>query len=102
MEVTVTLVITPAAAAAIKRIIDENNLPEGSGIRIATRPAGNDQGQTQLTLSAETDPMEGDTVIDEEGVVVFVEEEASVYLADKVLRAEVADNRKVSFVLSDD
>jgi iron-sulfur cluster assembly protein len=80
------LTLTDAAKGAVRDIVDDSGVPEGSGIRIV---AGTDAGGTdRLSLSIATAPAEGDAVLDEEGTRVFLNQEAADALDDKILDAE--------------
>ena len=94
-----TLAITGEAAEAIRTILDAHGLPEGSGVRIATKPGDDGAEGPNLALTAETDPVEGDVVIEEDGAVVFLEGAASAYLSGKVLHAEAVGDDRVNFVI---
>ena len=82
------LVLTEAAAEAVKALTSTPQAPEGSGLRIASSiPEPADPGA--LEVSAAPGPSENDQVIDAAGAHVYLEPRAATYLADKVLDAEV-------------
>lgn len=91
------LTITDNAADAIRGIVAAPEVPEGAGLRIATRPGG-DQGTLEVSV-AET-PAATDQVVDESGARVFVDEEAVPLLDDKLLDASIEGTR-VGFTISD-
>jgi iron-sulfur cluster assembly protein len=75
------LTISESAAEVIKLVLVGGDSPEGSGLRIA--PAG--EG---LQASITEQPKEGDEVIEESGVRVFLEPQVAELLGDKVLDTE--------------
>ena len=74
------LVITDEARDAIRAIIEESEIGPAGGLRIF----GSDDA-FEFELAAE--PGEGDGVIREGGVVVFLDPAAAELLADKILDA---------------
>ena len=91
------LTLTDNAADAIRGIVAAPEIPEGAGLRIATRP-GSDQATLEVSV-ADT-PAATDQVVDESGARVFVDEEAIPLLDDKLLDASVEGTR-VGFTISD-
>jgi iron-sulfur cluster assembly protein len=91
------LTLTDSAADAIRGIVAAPEIPEGAGLRIATR-SGSDQATLEVSV-AET-PAATDQVLDESGARVFVDEEAVPLLDDKLLDASVEGTR-VGFTISD-
>ena len=81
------LTLTPNAADAIKDLVGTADAPEGTGLRIASQPVGDNEASLELALTE--GPMSGDEVLEEQGVNVFLESEAAAFLTDKVLDAEV-------------
>jgi iron-sulfur cluster assembly protein len=82
------LVLTEAAAEAVKALTATPQAPGGSGLRIASStPEPTDPGALQVT--AAPGPSENDEVIEAAGAHVYLEPHAAIYLADKVLDAEV-------------
>jgi iron-sulfur cluster assembly protein len=80
------LTLTDSARDVVRDMVASGGGPEGSGLRIAAE--GNDDGREGLSLSLATEPVEGDTVVDDEGSRVFLEPRAASLLDDKVLDAE--------------
>ena len=76
------LSITETAAQAINSLITANEMPEGSGLRIAAQPETDSAG---LELSVAPAPGEQDTVLKGGGATVFLEPVAAQALEDKVL-----------------
>jgi Fe-S cluster assembly iron-binding protein IscA len=83
----VTLQLTEAAAAAIKDLLDEAELPEESGLRVSAEMDEN--AEPGLHLSFEAGPQDEDEIVTEHGVNVFLDPSAEAFLADKVLDAEL-------------
>ncbi len=92
------LVLTEAAAEVVKAITSTTEAPEGSGLRIASSPAGTaDPGALEVT--AAPGPGENDQVIEAAGAHVYLEPSAAAYLDDKVLDAQVDPEGKAHFSL---
>lgn len=77
------LAITESAAEAINALVSLNEMPEGSGARIAT----DDQGQG-LELALVQTPSQEDTVVEGSGAKVYLEHNAAQVLGDKTLDVE--------------
>ena len=77
------LALTDTARTVIRDLTSSDDVPEGSGLRIAPTAAG------ELELSLATAPAPGDEVIDADGARLFVESQTAELLADQVLDAEV-------------
>jgi len=87
------LMLTENATRVIGAIVENPELPEGAGIRIASAPEG-------LSVSPAVAPEETDQVIQDETARVFIEPDAVVMLEDKVLDAQVDDSGGVQFLLA--
>lgn len=72
------LAITETAAQAINSIVTSNDMPDGSGLRIAAQ-------SEELELSVAAAPSESDAVLEGGGAHVFLEPTAAEVLDDKVL-----------------
>ncbi len=81
------LVLTQAAAEAVKYLTSSPQAPDEGGLRIASSTAP--ENPAALQVSAESGPSENDQVIESGGAHVFLEPHAATYLQDKVLDAEV-------------
>jgi Fe-S cluster assembly iron-binding protein IscA len=88
------LTISESAVEVIKLVLVGGDSPEGSGLRIA--PAG--EG---LQASITEQPNEGDEVIEESGVRVFLEPQVAALLGDKVLDAERDANGELALAVRD-
>jgi iron-sulfur cluster assembly protein len=92
------LILTEAAAVAVKSVTSTPQASEGSGLRIASSvPQPRDP--SALQLSPEQSPEPGDQVIEAAGALVFVEPQAAAYLDDKVLDAQVDEEGTARFAL---
>ena len=92
------LVLTEAAAEAVKSVTSSPQVPEGAGLRIA--PSAPDSGDpAEFQLTAALVPAEDDQVIEAAGARVFLEPQAAAYLEDKVLDAQVDEQGEAHFSL---
>jgi iron-sulfur cluster assembly protein len=92
------LALTDNAVEAVKTIVSSSDdLSETSGLRVVADRAGT---QAILQLSVVPLPAEDAEVIEEQGVRVFLEQEAASLLDDKVLDATVEQNQ-VAFTIAD-
>lgn len=85
----------PEAATQIRALIDQPNVPDTAGLRIA-----NDQAQGALTLSLVTVPAEDDIVLDEAGARLYLDADAALALDEKVLDSAPADDGSVQFSIA--
>ena len=84
------LTLTDSAKDAVRQMVDQQNAPEGSGVRIAASASNGAEGTLSLDLA--TEPSVGDTVVEDEGARVFLDEAAAAVLDDKVLDATEHDD----------
>ncbi|MGH4019541.1 MAG: adhesin [Pseudonocardiaceae bacterium] len=82
------LAITETAAQAINSLVTSNDMPEGSGLRIAGQQ---DTEPEALELSVAAAPSEQDSVLEGGGAKVFLEPVAAQVLDDKVLDVQRVD-----------
>jgi Fe-S cluster assembly iron-binding protein IscA len=88
------LTLTSDAAKAIERILTAPGVPGGAGIRIkGVTPADDPAVTSELQVEVAEQPGEGDEVIEEGRARVFVEGSVCSYLADKLLEAEMVEER---------
>jgi iron-sulfur cluster assembly protein len=92
------LVLTEAAAAAVKSLISTPQAGEAAGLRIASSVA-QPSDPSALQVMTAPGPGQGDQVIEAAGARVFLEPQASAYLADKVLDAQTDAQGKAQFSL---
>jgi iron-sulfur cluster assembly protein len=71
--------ITEKAATQVRAIMNENKIPEGYGLRVGVK-GGGCSGLT-YTLGFDGDPREGDTIIEENGIKLFVDGKSLFYLS---------------------
>jgi Fe-S cluster assembly iron-binding protein IscA len=81
------LTITPDAERALDAVISAEGAPEGAGVRIS-QGLGAD-GQPAMGLTLISAPAEGDAVVEDSSVPVFVAAEVTEILDDKVLDVHV-------------
>lgn len=90
------LAVTENAAAAIRSITDQQSVPDGAGLRIATDA---EAGAFMLSLAAE--PVAGDQVLDADGARLFLDVDAAELLSDKALDAGVGQQGGVEFAVQE-
>jgi Fe-S cluster assembly iron-binding protein IscA len=90
------LMLTENAGAVINSLVDRPELPDGSGLRIASPSDGSEQ----LTVATAVQPEPADQVVEQLGARVFVDSTAATILDDKVLDARVSEGGKVEFTIS--
>ncbi|AFH49344.1 Hypothetical protein IALB_1636 [Ignavibacterium album JCM 16511] len=71
--------VTEKAAKEIKRIMDENKIPETFGLRVGVK-GGGCSGLT-YTLGFDGEHKESDTIIESNGVKLFVDGKSLFYLS---------------------
>lgn len=91
------LTITSEAAQVIQSIVASSPIPEG-GVKISAKPVS--EAESRLELSIVEGPTETDSVIEEEGTRIFLEDAVSDYLSDKVLDAQMEEGQ-VRFTIQD-
>ena len=75
------LTLTQNAAAVIRNIEGRDDMPSGTGMRIAANPDGG------LDLELRPAPELGDQILDDAGALLFLDEGAAAMLDDKALEA---------------
>jgi iron-sulfur cluster assembly protein len=93
-EVLTVLTLTDRAAETIRVLISQPGIPADTGLRMSLQ--GSDGGS--LTLSLEG-PQPGDTVIEDAGAKVFVQEDVAGMVGDGELDAELDEQGQASFTL---
>ncbi|NWG28833.1 MAG: iron-sulfur cluster insertion protein ErpA [Ignavibacteriaceae bacterium] len=73
------IIITEKAINEIKRIMNENKIPEGFGLRVGVK-GGGCSGFT-YTLGFDENRREGDTIIEQDGMKLFVDGKSLFYLS---------------------
>ena len=88
------LSLTPHATQAIERILKAPGVTDSSGLRIiAVGPSEESDVTSELQVELADQPGEGDEVIEADGARVFVQDSLCGYLDDKMLDAEMAQER---------
>ncbi len=78
-EPVVALVLTPVAAAEVKKFMAQESVPETQGgLRVSVQPGGCSGFKYGLLI--EEQPAEDDYIVDQEGVRVFVDPFSAQYL----------------------
>lgn len=89
------LTLTTQAASEIRNIVDQPDVPDGGGLRIA-----NDTNAGTLTLSLAAVPAEDDKVLDDSGARVFLDPQAAVILDDKTLDVTADRDGRTQFAIT--
>ncbi len=79
LNITSEIKVTEKAAKEILKIKDENNIPGTYGLRVGVK-GGGCSGLT-YTLGFDTEEKEGDTVIEQNNVKLFVDGKSLFYLS---------------------
>ena len=90
------LALSDSAAQAIETILQDQHAPDGAGLRIGL--VSEDGAGAQIGVSLAAAPAETDTVVEHHGAHVFVGEEVSEALDDKVLDAQ-SDGTQIAFTM---
>jgi iron-sulfur cluster assembly protein len=88
------LALTADATQAIERILNAPGVPDSAGLRIL--PVGPDAEPdvtSELQVEVAEQPGESDEVIESRGARVFVQDSLCGYLDDKLLDAEMVQER---------
>jgi len=89
------LTLTDSAVTVIRDLTERQEAPDRAGVRIAAEQSGS------LAVSIAPAPLEGDQVLDESGVRLFLDSEAAVTLEDKALDAGFDPAGSVKFAVVD-
>jgi iron-sulfur cluster assembly protein len=89
------LTLTTEAAAEIRSIVDQPDVPDGGGLRIA-----NDASAGSLTLSLAAEPAVEDRVLDDSGARVFLDPQAAQILDDKTLDVTADSDGRMQFAIA--
>ncbi|HCA81845.1 MAG TPA: iron-sulfur cluster assembly accessory protein [Bacteroidetes bacterium] len=75
--------LTPRAAVEIKKIKEENNIPESHSLRLGVK-GGGCSGLTYV-LAFDEKPLERDTVYQREGLTICIDAKSQFYLSGTTL-----------------
>lgn len=75
--------ITDKAAAQVKKIMEENKIESGFGLRVGVKGGGCSGLTYQLGFDGEQ--KEGDTIIEKNGIKLFIDGKSLFYLTGTVL-----------------
>lgn len=89
------LTLTSEAATEIRRLTDQADRPDTTGLRIA----GDASGSLKLSLAAV--PAEDDAVVDASGARIFLDPQAANVLDDKTLDATTDTEGRVQFAIAE-
>jgi Fe-S cluster assembly iron-binding protein IscA len=88
------LALTPEATQAIERILKAPGVPDRAGLRIMpVGPSDDSEVTSELQVEVAEQPGDKDEVIEAHGARVFVEDTICGYLDDKLLDAEMVQER---------
>lgn len=87
------LTLTDSASTVVKTLIERTPDVTDAALRISA----SEVGATDLSLAVATQAEPTDTVIENAGAKVFVEQNAALVLDDKVLDAQIDDEGSVRF-----
>lgn len=93
------LTLTENATSVVKAIATQTVGTEDAGLRISSSPDSADGSAQAFAVSAVSRPEQGDEIVDSDGAKVFLTEDASAVLADKVLDAQVDSAGGVQFAI---
>ncbi len=79
MQIESEIKITEKASGEVKKIMQENNIPEGYGLRVGVK-GGGCSGLT-YTLGFDGEQKDGDTVIEANGIKLLVDGKSLFYLS---------------------
>ncbi len=89
------LTLTENASTIVKDITHQSGLAETTGLRITS----GDADEQSLAVSAAQTPEPGDQTVEQDGALIYLDENAAVMLDDKVLDAGVDPDGKVEFAI---
>jgi Fe-S cluster assembly iron-binding protein IscA len=89
------VILTDQAAAAIKALTDQPEVPPDAGLRIAAEEGSGDR----LAMQLMTGPNAGDEVVESQGAKLFLDPVAAVVLDGKALDAQSDGSGRISFTV---
>jgi Fe-S cluster assembly iron-binding protein IscA len=88
------LTLTENAQSEIRNLVDQPEIPDDAGVRIASNADG------ALTLALAAEPVAGDDVVEAGGARVFLEQQAGAMLDDKTLDAGMDQDGNLQFAIT--
>ncbi len=89
------LTLTENASTIVRDITTQPGMPETTGLRITTEGGA----QPGFAISAAEEPEADDKVVEQAGATIYLDQESSELLDDKILDAAVDEQGKVEFAL---
>jgi iron-sulfur cluster assembly protein len=90
------LTLTENASTIVRDITTQQGMSESAGLRITTE--GGDQ--PGFAISAADQPQADDKVVEQSGATIYLDQESSELLDDKILDAAVDEQGRVEFALA--
>jgi iron-sulfur cluster assembly protein len=72
------IVLTEKAVAEVKKTMEKNSIPEGYGLRVGVKGGG--CSGLSYTLGFDADKREGDKVLEQDGIRMFIDSKSLFYL----------------------
>jgi len=94
------ITLTTEATDAIRELVGNAELPDSGGLRLDMNDGTMNSAPPSLALTLVESPATGDEVIDEDGVHVYVSEQAAPLLDGKEIDARSEPNG-VTFLVND-
>ena len=93
------LTLSPDAAQTIERLLENPEMSDAGGLRIAAAESMNGDGQARtLQVALAAAPAPADIIVEESGARVFIEQTVVPFLDDKLLDVAV-DGERTQFSL---
>jgi iron-sulfur cluster assembly protein len=94
------LALTDTAVGVIHDLTTQPGLPDGTGLRIAPQPDGENGVGPAYALSLSQGPGAYDEVIEAADTRVYLEPQVAEQLQDKVLDARIDEQGEVAFLVT--
>ncbi len=88
------LTLTENASTIVRDITTQPGLPDGAGLRITA------EGSDAFEITAADSGEPSDKTLEQSGATIYLDEQASQVLDDKILDAAVTDDGRVEFALA--
>ena len=72
------IVLTEKAVAEVRKIMEQNSIPESYGLRVGVKGGG--CSGLSYTLGFDADKRDGDKVLEQEGIRMFIDSKSLFYL----------------------